>query len=197
MEPAVVQWGTSVGLAAISGCDHEKRERALAAAESLVAPLRVLQSLIRRLGRTPVTREGVAVAFERWFSAYDEYGHRLPLQWRHLPRSVRDAAGTVFGGIAFVDLRPDSRDLELADPDWMWQDFADDYLEYCAAVILRWGESSLKKPAHLNDYERWLVATERREAIGRLPHSGTRPGPTRPHDVPTAADQGPELNAAE
>jgi hypothetical protein len=180
MEPVVVQWGLSVSLAAISGWvgyafgqrrerNHERRQRAFAAAESLVAPLRVLQSLIRRLGRTPVMREDVAVAFERWFSTYDECGHRLPLQWRHLPRSVRDAAGTVFGGIAFVDLRPDSRELELVDPDCMWQDFADDYLEYCAAVILRWGESSLKRPVQLNDYERWLVATERRELVGRVP----------------------------
>lgn len=189
----IAQWGTGFGIAVISGWvgylfgqrqerDRELRDRAFDTAEGLVAPLRGLQKLIRRVGRTSVTSEEVAVAFEDWFSAYDGYGHRLPLKWHHISRSVREAAGTVFGGVAFVDLRPECRNLELAAPDSMWQDFADEYLDYCAALILRWGESTLGKPEQLKNYEQWLVATERREPIGQNP--AARHLSQSPRDLP-------------
>lgn len=172
-----MEWVASGGLALLTGWsgyafgrrqerDRERRGRALAAAEGMASPLRNLQVLIRRFGRTSVTNSEVASAFMAWSSAYDAYSHRIPGRWRHLSRSVRDAAGTVFGGIAFVDLRPDSADIELAEPDWMWQDFADEYPDYCVSVLLRWGESNLKRSTHLKDYDRWLVDTGRREPPG-------------------------------
>lgn len=45
----------------------------------------------------------------------------------------------------------------------MWQDFADDYLEYAAARILFWGDSGREAPNDLTDYDAWLVRTERWE----------------------------------
>ncbi|NYD40064.1 hypothetical protein [Nocardioides panaciterrulae] len=146
--------------------DKEGRGRRFTAAADLVAPLRVLQRLVRRFGREDVARDEVADAFQHWFAAYDDHGHRLPQEWRHLSRSVRDATGTVFGGVSFVDLRPDARELDLAEPDGMWQDYADEYLDYAARSILRWGDSGKDTPKQLMTYEEWLVRTGRREPWG-------------------------------
>src|SRR3546814_6229954 len=77
--------------------EKERRARYFTTAAELVTPLRALQRLTRRLGREDVTRDDAAAASRSWFAAYDDHGHRLPHDWEHLARSVRDAAGTVFG----------------------------------------------------------------------------------------------------
>ena len=154
--------------------EKERRGRCLTAAQELVAPLRILQRLIRRFGREDVAHEEVAGAFQDWFAAHDSHAHRLPQEWRHLNRSIRDATGTVFGGVSFVDIRPDARDLDLAEPDHMWQDYADEYLEYVAKSILRWGDSSKDAPKLLMTYEEWLVRTGRREPWGTEKASGAQ-----------------------
>lgn len=48
----------------------------------------------------------------------------------------------------------------------MWQDFADEYLDYAARSILLWGDSSKDAPKQLMTYEEWLVRTGRREPWG-------------------------------
>ena len=61
---------------------------------------------------------------------------------------------------------------ELADPDPMWQDYADDYLDYVTDRLLRWGDSSTFRSKRLLSYEDWLVRTGRREPFGES-HSKT------------------------
>lgn len=156
--------------------DKERRDRNLVAAAQLTAPLRELQRLLRWLGREPVETSEVTAAFISWSTAYDAQGHRLPRRWRHVARSVRDAAGTVFGGVSLVHIRPDTAHLELGEPDGMWQDYADEYLGYAARSILEWGDSSRDAPKELMSYEAWLVRTGRREPYGSnrqlgAPHS--------------------------
>ena len=145
--------------------DAERRIRDRDAAMSLVKPLRELQRLLRTLGRDSVTTDEVASAFLAWAQACDDHGHRLPRQWRRLIRSVRDAAGTVFGGVSLIHIRPDSRHFDLGEPDEMWQDFADEYIDYIAASILIWGDSSREASKQVMSYDDWLVKTERREPL--------------------------------
>lgn len=147
--------------------DAERRVRDLEAAASLVTPLRELQRLLRTHGRVAVTEAEVAAAFLAWGRACDEHLHRLPLQWRRVARSVRDAAGTVFGGVSLIHVRPDTEYLELGEPDEMWQDFADDYIDYIAASILTWGDSNREASEQVLGYDDWLIKTERREPLSR------------------------------
>lgn len=145
--------------------NKERRSRHFAAAAELVAPLRALQRLLRRFGLEDLGRDEVADGFRRWFAALDDHGHRLPQDWRHLGRSVRDATGTVFGGVSFVDIRPDAKDEELPQPDAMWQDYADEYLDHAARSVLSWGDSSREAPKRLMTYDAWLVRTDRQEPL--------------------------------
>ncbi|MCK6210519.1 hypothetical protein KZX45_08185 [Georgenia sp. EYE_87] len=150
--------------------EKEKRSRNVLAAGELTEPLRELQRLLRRLGRDDVDKAEVVSAFIDWSSAYDNHAHRLPAKWRHLSRSIRDAAGTVFGGVSLVHIRPNLAHLELGEPDGMWQDYADEYLEYAASCLLKWGDSSKSAPTDLMTYEAWLVSTGRREPYGHNRH---------------------------
>ncbi|WP_457208579.1 hypothetical protein [Nocardioides sp. P5_C9_2] len=146
--------------------DKERRGRNFAAGAELVSQIREVQRLLRLLGRGDIDANEVASAFLAWSHAYDNAGHRLPDEWRHIALSVRDASGTVFGGVSLVHLRPDTMKLGLAEPDAMWQDYADDYLDYVANAILRWGDSNRDAPRTLMTYEAWLVRTDRREPYG-------------------------------
>ena len=119
--------------------DRERRGRQIVAAGDLAASLRELQRLVRRLGREDLPSTEVANAFMTWAQACDNHTHRLPSSFRHVGRSVRDATGTVFGGVSLVHIRPDTKQLDLAEPDGMWQDFADEYLDYLARSLLEWG----------------------------------------------------------
>lgn len=150
--------------------EKERRGRRFAAAAELVSPIREIQQLLRLLGRGDISSDDVAKAFLDWSHAFDNHGHRLPDAWRHIPRSAPDASGTVFGGVSLVHIRPDTKKLELPEPDVMWQDYADDYLDYTANAILRWGDSSRDAPKDLMTYEAWLVRTGRRETYGSNGH---------------------------
>lgn len=58
----------------------------------------------------------------------------------------------------------------------MWQDSADDYLDYVARCILNWGDSAREASNGVLNYGLWLVQTERREPIGQnTTTSGARP----------------------
>jgi len=150
--------------------EKERRGRRFAAAAELVSPIREVQRLLRLLGRGDISSDEVAKAFLDWSHAFDNQGHRLPDAWRHVARSIRDASGTVFGGVSLVHIRPDTKELELPSPDVMWQDYADDYLDYTANAILRWGDSSREAPKDLMTYEAWLVRTGRRDTYGSNGH---------------------------
>lgn len=145
--------------------DKERRQRDHLAAVALVKPLRHIQRLLRAHGRDSVAPEDVALAFGSWSEAFDDHGHRLPDRWRKVHRGVRDAAGTVFGGVSLVHIRPDSRHLDLGEPDAMWQDFADDYIDYAAYSISTWGDSSRQPMKEFHSYDDWLVRTGRREPL--------------------------------
>ena len=147
--------------------EKERRTRNFIGAAELVAPLRELQRLLRWFGREDVESDEVTSAFLDFSRAVDTHGHRLPREWSHISRSARDAAGTVFGGVSLVHLRPDARKLDLGTPDPIWQDFADDYLEYTARCVLEWGDASSAAPKVLMTYETWLVRTGRREPFGQ------------------------------
>lgn len=140
-------------------------DRRGSAAEDLAGPLRELRGLLRRYGRVAVDDTEVTEAFAAWFAAHDCQRTRLPDGWGHLGRSVRIAAGTVFGAPSWVDLRPDVAGLPLAEPDGLWQDLADDYIDYVLDVLVRWGDDS-RDSVLLLDYDAWLVRTGRRNPVG-------------------------------
>lgn len=145
---------------------QEKRGHRLLSAADLAQPLRDLRTLVRKHGRVDIQDGEVASAFQSWFEAMDRHQHRLPSEWRHVSRSVRAAAGTVFGPVSFVDIRPDTAREPLEDPDILWQDFADDYLGYVLDRIMRWGDSSESGRSELLQFDPWLVRTGRRMPIG-------------------------------
>jgi hypothetical protein len=134
---------------------RETEWRALrsASAADMAQPLRECRILIRRHGRTDPTTAEVARALESWADAFDRNGHRLPDQWQHMGRSVRAAVGTVFGPVTFVDIRPDASTESVETPDFLWQDFADDYLGYLLDALMRWGDlaESGKRTVHQFD----------------------------------------------
>lgn len=134
------------------------------AASDLCAPLRDLRTMTRALGRVETPRDDVSSAAVAWFEAFDRKVHLLPSGWSHLGRSVRAAILTVFGGVALTDIRPDQRESDLADPDFEWQDFADDYISYAINAVSRWGDGQ-RVPKRLEDFDTWLSATGRRDAI--------------------------------
>ena len=149
--------------------DRERRGRQFAAAQELATSLRELQRLVRRLGREDLPSDEVTAAFMTWAQTCDNHTHRLPRGFRHIGRSVRDATGTVFGGVSLVHIRPDTKQLDLAEPHAMWQDFADDYLDYLARSLLEWGDSSRVSAKGVMTYGEWLVRTGRREPHGSNP----------------------------
>lgn len=175
MEGMAIEWVGAAALAVVTGWqgylfgarqerDKERRARDFTAASELVAPLRELQRLLRCFGHEQVSKDEVASAFRMWSTTFDQHGHRLPRRWQHVDRSVRAAAGTVFGGISFVHFRPDSNRMDLGEPDAMWQDYADEYLGYLARCILNWGDTARVVPQVVANYDVWMVQTERRES---------------------------------
>ena len=151
------------------GQDGERRGRQFTAAGDLAASLRELQGLVRRLGREDLPSDEVANAFITWGQVCDNHTHRLPRGFRHLGRSVRDATETVFGGVSLVHIRPDTKQSDLAESDGMWQDFADDYLDYLARSLLEWGDSGRAAAKNVMTYGDWLGRTGRREPYGSNP----------------------------
>ena len=140
----------------------ESRAICREAAADLSAPLRDLRSMTRRWGRVEVAQAEVGSAVLAWSEAFDRQGHRLPVEWRHAGRSVRAAVGEVFGGVVMADLRPDMAGYPLADPDFKWQDFADDYLTYVLDAVVRWGDGE-RSARRLRDFDSWLKTTGRRD----------------------------------
>jgi hypothetical protein len=141
--------------------DAESRATRREASADLSAPLRDLRTMTRRWGRVEMSQGEVASAVVAWSEAFDRQGHRLPDEWRHVGRSVRAAVGEVFGGVAMADLRPDMGDYPLAEPNFTWQDFADDYLTFVLNAIVRWGDGQPTSTS-LHDFDSWLHTTSRR-----------------------------------
>ncbi|GHJ59549.1 hypothetical protein NOK12_20670 [Nocardioides sp. OK12] len=48
----------------------------------------------------------------------------------------------------------------LADPDFKWQDFADDYLTYVLDAVVRWGDGD-RSARKLRNFDSWLAITGR------------------------------------
>lgn len=165
----------TVGIAAWTGAlfgsrellGQERRAVRTTASKSLAGSVGELRRLLRSHGLVPVTPAEVGEAFLAFSTVLQEHDHRLPAGWAHLGRSVRDAAGTVFGGIAPADIRPDTLVEPLGSPGSMWQDFGAEYLEYVHLRLRRWGDSQRRSGERLLTYEEWLVATGRREPIGQ------------------------------
>jgi hypothetical protein len=143
--------------------DAVRAER-MTVASDLYGPLRELQSLLRKHGRLPVTESQAASAFHSFYDSYARHRHRLPDNWLHLSRSVRAAAGTALGAVAFVDLDPTVEFTELAEPDGQWRDYADDYIDYLVDRIMRWAGPGLPRAQELAPFDPWLVSTGRRES---------------------------------
>jgi hypothetical protein len=147
-----------------AGRASESRAIRREAAADLSSPLRDLRSMTRRWGRVDVSQEDVVSAVMAWSEAFDRQRHRLPKQWLHVGRSVRAALGEVFGGIALADLRPDMVSDPLTEPDFEWQDFADDYITYVLDAVVRWGDGQGSK-LRLHHFDSWLDATGRRDGL--------------------------------
>jgi hypothetical protein len=142
--------------------DAVRAER-MTAASDLYGPLRELQLLLRKHGRLPVSESQAASAFRSFYDSYARHRHRLPDSWLHLSRSVRAAAGTALGAVAFVDLDPTVEFAELTEPDSQWRDHADDYIDYLVDRIMRWSGPGLPRAQELAQFDPWLVRTGRRE----------------------------------
>jgi hypothetical protein len=152
---------TAYRLSTRTARDAESRAIRREASADLSAPLRDLRTMTRRWGRAELSQAEVASAVVAWSEAFDRQGHRLPDKWRHVGRSVRAAVGEVFGGVAMVDLRPNMGDYPLAEPNFKWQDFADDYLTFVLNAVVRWGDAQPRSTT-LHDFDSWLYATGRR-----------------------------------
>lgn len=135
-------------------------------AAELVAPLRELQSLLRRYGVEDVGREEIETACDNWSVALEGQGHRLPWEWRYVPRNVKEAVGTVFGGVAYIHSFPEAKRMVLGEPHAMWQEFAVDYLEDVAVRLLKWGDSARGVSIVEEQYDGWLARTGRRDPYG-------------------------------
>lgn len=144
----------------------ELREGRKATAAELVAPLRELQRLLRRYGVEVVDRDEVETACRNWSLALEAQQHRLPWEWRHVPRNVKEAVGTVFGGVVSIHTDPEAKKMVLAEPHVMWQDFAVDYLEVVAVKLLEWGDSIKGASIVEEHYDAWLARTGRRDTYG-------------------------------
>lgn len=156
----------------------EVRECRKAAASELVAPMREFQSLLRRYGNEDVARDEIETACKDWAVALDAVRHRLPREWRHVPRNVQEAVGTVFGGVAFIHADPGTKKMTLGEPDVMWQEFADCYLEDVAARLLKWGDSISDVGIVEEHYDSWLARTGRREPYGTIAVSSSVRSPS-------------------
>ena len=139
----------------------EARSTCREAAAELCAPLRDLRTMSRRWGRVELSQGEVGSAVVAWSGAFDRQGHRLPAGWGHAGQSVRAAVGGVFGGVAIAHLRPEMFEYPLAEPDYKWQEFADDYLTYVLDVVVRWGDGE-RSARKLSDFDSWLEMTARR-----------------------------------
>lgn len=153
---AYVSWRLSTRTLVANEARAIKRE----VAADLSAPLRDLRTLARMWGRVETKQDSVSSAFNAWADAIDRRAHLLPPGWAHLRRSIRAAVGTIFGGVAFSDIRPNERDTELSEPDFLWQDFADDYLTYIIDGLARWGHGQ-QVPKRIHDFDTWLTVTGR------------------------------------
>jgi hypothetical protein len=89
--------------------------------------------------------------------------HALPDGWTDLSRSIRAAAGTALGSVAFVDLDPTADHIALAEPDGKWRDYADDYIDYLLDRVMRWAGPGLPKAQQLLAFDPWLERTGRKE----------------------------------
>ena len=156
--------GSYVGYRLSARASRAAESRAIRreAAADLSAPIRDLRSVTRRWGRVAVAQAEVGSAVLAWSEAFDRQGPRLPVEWRHADRSVRAAMGEVFGGVVMADLRPDMAASSLADPDFTWQDFADDYLTHVLDAVVRWGDGE-RSARRLQDFDSWIKATGRRD----------------------------------
>lgn len=157
---------------------HVREGRKTIAAE-LVAPLRELQCLLRRYGVEDVGREEVQTVCENWSLAIEDQGHRLPWEWRHVPRNVKEAVGTVFGGVAYIHADPGAKNMEFGEPHAMWQEFAVDYLEDVAVKLLKWGDSVRGVSIVEEHYDAWLARTGRRDPYGTVAASSAVRSPSR------------------
>lgn len=146
----------------------EYREGRKTTAAELATPLREFQSLLRRYGKEPVDRAEVETACWNWSVTLAAQGHRLPWEWRHVPRNVREAVGTVFGAVVHIYTDPEAKKMELSEPHAMWQKFAVDYLEAVTIRLLKWGDSVRGVSIVEEHYDAWLARTGRRAPYGTI-----------------------------
>lgn len=145
---------------------QERRAARSAAAGALTPLIRELRRLLRSHGLVRVSSEEVRDAFVALSEGLSKHDHLLPPGWEHLGRSVRDAGGTVFGAISFVDIRPDAAGNSLEPPDAMWQDYGAEYLEHVHRRLRRWGDGQRHSQDRLMTYDQWLEKTGRRDPVG-------------------------------
>jgi hypothetical protein len=88
--------------------------------------------------------------------AYDDVGHRLPGDWRHLRQSVRAAVGEFVGGVVMADLDKRMVEYPLATPDPEWLSHTIDYLEYVVHKMQQWQDEPLSRGVLLG-FDAWLA----------------------------------------
>ena len=69
----------------------------------------------------------------------------------------------MFGGVAYIHVQPDAKQMELGAPHAKWQDFADEYLGFVADTLLVWGDSIRGVSMIVENYDFWLARSGRRE----------------------------------
>jgi hypothetical protein len=139
--------------------DADRVARCRESADAFLGTLRTLRDVARDSGRDESFdahrwSEGIT-AFGR---VWDDHGHRLPDNWRHLDRSARAAVGEFAGGVAMS--HSDKRMVDYPPPafDPVWHDNAVSYLEYVIYQLQRWRDEPTPDPRKqgLRDFDAWL-----------------------------------------
>lgn len=139
--------------------DHARREEA---ATEFTERLLELRRLVRSHGWVELGEGEVPDAFAAWCDAFDRQCTRLPDSWQRPERSVRAAAGEVFGAAVFIDRRSDVT-IPLGEPGLVWQGFADEYFTYCLDALALWADDDPRALKELLVYDTWLARTSRHE----------------------------------
>ncbi|WP_162802881.1 hypothetical protein [Ornithinimicrobium avium] len=134
----------------------EARAARSAAVTELRVALRALRDVARRWGRSPgVLDEDVRAAVTEWDQVLELHRHRLPHEMSAALRSVRSAAGEVFGISVLAYVLPQFEEAPLVERDETWQDLLVEYVGYVLAHLGRWGDGDHRAGSDVLDFDRW------------------------------------------
>ena len=136
--------------------DQRKVQRE--AASALTKALQNIRQVVERSATYPLHSHHIAEAVTAWETAYRKYATCIPMQGRHVRRSIAAALGEHFGAVGASNMLPEAADFDIAEHDPLWWDNADSYLAYLVDRFSRWRDDPLgvrKMP--ILDFDTWLA----------------------------------------